>query len=202
MSTTADPSRIVAKARQSRELFARNGLRTQDNPGPVPPTIAREPQDSTETTTIYYETAGMARAVELSRQALGNLQFLKERNLPRPDALKAAEKSLDELWRFLGQNRPHLFDTLNQDKKTLSAKLQRNQRKLASLNTSFGAAKDPKEKSVLAGEINLANLNRRRLQRLLEQNQSIAAYLRGISSGNRGSTSSPKHAAKARKKEG
>jgi len=199
--SAADPSRIVAKASQSRELFARNGLRTRDNPGPVPPTIAEEPQDSTETTTIYYETAGMARAVELSRQALGNLQFLKERNLPKPDALKAAEKCLDELWRFLGQNRSDLFVTLNQNKKTLSAKLQRNRRKLTSLNTSFGAAKDPKEKSVLAGEINLANLNRRRLQRLLEQNQSIAAYLRGISS--RGSTSSPtREAPKARKKEG
>jgi len=180
---TTDPSRIGAKAAQARELFATNGLHTTDNPRSMSPETGDEPCDSTETTTIYYETAGMTRAVELSRQASANLKFLKDRDLLKPRYAKAAEKSLVDLDRFLGQNRAGILETIGHNKKVLEGKLRRNEQKLASLASSLEGAKGAEGRSALMGKINLANLNRRRLQKMAADNQRIAGYLRGVRAG-------------------
>ena len=162
-------------------LFNDNGGQTRERE-PIPHTVSPpgpyEPWSSTVTTTVARQTANMVRAITLAGLASANLSFLRERELVRPEELKVAERAVASLQKLLLRNSETFQKHLKRNAQLLDQGLRTNRQELDFALAALRKTDDPAQRTALGGSINILDLNRRRLERLAQDNNQVLEFFR------------------------
>ncbi|MGH2450333.1 MAG: hypothetical protein ACRDGE_03485 [Candidatus Limnocylindria bacterium] len=118
----------------------------------------------------------LSRAVDLSRLAVENLDFLRERSFGSPAGLREAHGALTGLLRFLTRNRAAFADATAQTAGVLEHETARLRKEVRALEAAMRDEHRREERAQIEGQINLSNLRLLRLRELAGDYRRIASF--------------------------